>query len=190
MVWHRRTQRYGRVLPTYQWQGRTFVQRLWAALKWWLGAALLIAVMWLVTQNCPGRIAPAAMPSGPAEVITGPFVRCGTGRAAGCVPDGDTLIIGTRKIRIIGIDAPELHPARCPAEAAKGEAAAQALLTMLNQGSFTLAGPSPVVRDEYGRELRHLLRLRPDGSVQSIADDLVASGTVRAYLHGSRDPWC
>jgi endonuclease YncB( thermonuclease family) len=117
-------------------------------------------------------------------------VRCGQGRAAGCVPDGDTLIIGTRKIRIIGIDAPELHPSRCPAEAEQGEAAAQALLMLVNQGPFTLAGPSPVVRDEYGRELRHLLRVRPDGSVQSIADDLVATGTVRPYLHGTRDPWC
>jgi micrococcal nuclease len=190
MAWPRRRTGYGRVIPTHRWQGLSRWQRLWAALRWWLGAALLVLVMWLVAQNWPGRIAPAAMPSGPAEVVTGPFVRCGAGRAGGCVPDGDTLIIGTRKIRIIGIDAPELHPARCPAEAAQGEAAAQALLALLNQGPFTLAGPTPVVRDEYGRELRHLLRARPDGAVQSIADDLVATGTVRAYLHGSRDPWC
>jgi len=25
---------------------------------------------------------------------------------------------------------------------------------------------------------------------ESIADDLVATGTVRPYLHGTRDPWC
>ena len=190
MVWPRRTPNYGRVLPTHRWQGQSRLGRLWAALKWWLGAALLIAAMGLVAQQWPGRIAPDAMPPGPTEAISGPFVRCGQGRAAGCVPDGDTLIIGTRKIRIIGIDAPELHPSRCPAEAEQGEAAAQALLTLVNQGPFTLAGPSPVVRDEYGRELRHLLRVRPDGSVQSIADDLVATGTVRPYLHGTRDPWC
>ena len=190
MAWPRRTPRYGRVLPIHRWQGRTRGQRLWAALKWWLGAALLIAAMWQVSQSWPGRIAPAAMPTGSTEVIAGPFVRCGARRAAGCVPDGDTLIIGTRKIRIIGIDAPELHPSRCPAEAEKGEAAAQALLNLVNQGPFTVAGPSPVVRDEYGRELRHLLRARSDGSVQSIADDLVATGTVRPYLHGARDPWC
>lgn len=190
MPWPRRTPRYGRILPTHQWQGRSRWQRLWSASKWWLGAALLVAAMWLAVQRWPGRIAPAAMPNGPAEVISGTFLRCGKGRAAGCVPDGDTLIIGTRRIRIIGIDAPELHPARCPAEAEKGEAAAQALLALINQGPFTLAGPMPVVRDEYGRELRHLLRARPDGSVQSIADDLVATGTVRPYLHGGRDSWC
>ena len=130
------------------------------------------------------------MPTGPKEIITAKFVRCGQRGSGACVPDGDTLIIGPRRIRIIGIDAPELHPARCPAEAAKGEAAASALLALVNQGPFSLAGPSPVVRDEYGRELRHLLRGRADGSVQSIADDLVATGTVRPYLRGPRDPWC
>lgn len=189
MAWPRRSPRYGRVLPTHRWQGRSRGKRLWAGLKWWLGAAVLTGVMWYWLGG-PQRIAPAAMPSGPNEVINGPFVRCGKGRAAGCVPDGDTLIIGTRKIRIIGIDAPELHPARCLAEARQGEAAAQALLALVNHGPFTLAGPTPVVRDEYGRELRHLLRARPDGSVQSLADDLVATGTVRPYLHGSRAPWC
>lgn len=190
MAWPRRKTGYGRVLPTHRWQGQPRRARLWHTLKWWLGAALLVAAMAWISGYWPGRIAPAEMPGGPAEVLSGPFVRCGKGRAAGCVPDGDTLIVGKRTIRIIGIDAPELHPARCPAEAEKGEAAARALLTLLNQGPVTLAGPAPPVRDEYGRELRHLLRARADGTVQSIADDLVATGTVRPYLHGSRDPWC
>lgn len=190
MAWTRRKTGYGRVLPTHRWQGRSRLSRFWAGLKWWLGAAVLIGAMWFLFGREPQRIAPEELPAGASEVIKGPFVRCGKGRGAGCVPDGDTLIIGTRTIRLIGIDAPELHPARCPEEARLGEAAAERLLMLVNQGPFTLAGPSPVVRDEYGRELRHLLRARPDGSVQSIADDLVASGTVRPYLHGPRDPWC
>jgi len=99
-------------------------------------------------------------------------------------------MIGQRTIRVIGIDAPEIHPARCAEEARLGEAAAQRLLELVNQGPFTLAGPEPVVHDEYGRELRHLLRARPDGLVQSLADDMVASGTARAYLRGPRVPWC
>lgn len=122
--------------------------------------------------------------------MTGTFVRCGQRGSANCVPDGDTIIMGPRRIRIIGIDAPELHPSRCPAEAQRGEAAANQLLALVNQGPFTLAGPNPPVRDEYGRELHHLLRARSDGSVQSLADDLVATGTVRPYLRGPRDPWC
>lgn len=184
----RRRPDYGKVLPGHRWRGEGRGRRLWNAVKWWLGAALLIGLCWHFLGS--QRIAPEQLPASGGEVIQGPFVRCGKGRAAGCVADGDTILIGKRTIRIIGIDAPELHPARCPAEAAKGEAAAELLLKLVNQGPFTLAGPQPVVHDEYGRELRHLLRARPDGTVQSIADDLVASGLVRAYLRGPRDPWC
>ena len=179
---------YGRVLPTHQWQGLTRGQRFWRALRPWLAVAVIALLSWFLLG--PQRIGPEEMPTGPAEVITGPFTRCGQGRSPNCVPDGDTIRIGSRSIRIIGIDAPELHPARCEAEAKLGEAAAQQLLALVNQGPFTLAGPTPPVHDDYGRELRHLLRARPDHSVQSIADEMVASGKARAYLRGPRDPWC
>lgn len=184
----RRPSRSRPVLPGHQWRGESRLQRLWNALRWWLGAAILVGAMWyFVGQQ---RIGPDRLPAGPSEVLNGPFTRCGKGRSVACVVDGDTIMIGQRTVRVIGIDAPELHPARCPDEAQQGEAAAQLLLTLVNQGPVTLAGPTPPVRDEYGRELKHLLRARPDGSVQSLADDLVASKLVRAYLRGPRDPWC
>lgn len=188
MSWPRRNRQ---VLPQHRWQGISRTRRLWNALRWWLGAGLVILACWYFLMPDPQRIAPTALPASGGEQLTGPFRRCGQGHGgAGCVPDGDTIELGPRAIRIIGIDAPELHPARCPAEQAQGEAAARHLLMLLNQGPFTLAGPVPVVRDEYGRELRHVLRARPDGSVQSIADDMVASGLARPYLHGQRQPWC
>lgn len=184
----RRNDNYGRVLPTHRWQGLSRGQRFWRTLRPWLGAALLIAAMWYWFGD--QQIADKSMLEGPSEQITGTFVRCGQRGSANCVPDGDTIKIGARTIRIIGIDAPELFPSRCEEEARLGQAAAEQLLTLVNQGPFTLAGPTPVVRDNYGRELRHLLRARPDGSVQSIADDMVASGKARAYLSGPRVPWC
>ena len=176
------------VLPDHRWRGDSRLRRLWNALRWWLGAAVLVTAMWYVIGQ--QRIGPAAIPPGPHEVLAGPFTRCGKGRAVSCVIDGDTIMVGQRTIRVIGIDAPEVHPARCPAEAQQGEAATLLLVTLLNQGPVTLAGPSPPVHDEYGRELKHLLRAGPDGSVQSLADDLVASKLVRPYLRGPRDPWC
>ena len=192
---------YGRVLPAHRWQGISRARRFWRALRPWLGTALLIAVTgyWF---GGPQRIVPTAvptvlpsvmpsvMPGGAGEVIAGPFSRCGTGRAANCVIDGDTVVIGRRIIRVMGIDAPETHPARCPQEAQLGEAATLQLLALVNQGPFTLAGPVPPARDEYGRELRRLLRGRADGSVQVLADDMVASRSARAYLRGPRQPWC
>lgn len=188
MAWNRRNTKYGRVLPTHQWQGLSRGQRLWRAVRWWLGAALLIVAAWALYRlgGEPGPEAPRA----DSERIAQRFVVCGQGGSSACVPDGDTLMIGPRKIRILGIDAPELHPARCPDEAAKGVAARTALLALLNQGPFFLTGPDAATRDEYGRELRNLVRVRADGSVQSVADDLVAAGVVRVHMRGPRDPWC
>ncbi|MEQ1497384.1 MAG: hypothetical protein ABL914_01885 [Novosphingobium sp.] len=176
------------VLPAHRWSGESRLRRFWNALRWWLGAALLVGAMWYFLGQ--QRIGPDAIPAGPSEVIKGPFTRCGKGRSMGCVIDGDTIMIGQRMIRVIGIDAPEVRSPRCADEAQKGEAASMYLLALLNQGPVTLAGPTPAVRDEYGRELRHLLRARADGTVQSLADDMVASGLSRPYLHGSRGPWC
>jgi micrococcal nuclease len=183
-----RPRNFGRVLPTHRWQGLSRGQRFWRSLKPWLGAAVLIAAMWYWFGD--HRIADKAMLKGPSEQVTARFVRCGQRGSASCVPDGDTIKLGPRTIRIIGIDAPELFPSRCEEEARLGQRAAEQLLQLVNQEPFTLAGSDPVVRDQYGRELRHLLRARSDGSVQSLADDMVASGTARPYLHGPRVPWC
>lgn len=180
--------RHRPVLPTRQWRGESRLRRLWNALRWWLATALLVAALWYFWGST--RIAPEHLPDGPQQVLKGPFTRCGRGRSVTCVVDGDTIMIGQRTVRVIGIDAPEIHPPRCPDEGAKGEAAARHLLALMNQGPVTLAGPTPPVHDEYGRELHHLLRARSDGSVQSLADDLVASKLVRPYLRGPRDPWC
>lgn len=188
MAWPRRRPGYGRVLPTHRWQGQSRWVRFRNGLKWWLGAALLSGLCWYFLTDT--RIGPTELPIGPSEQVNDTFVRCGQRGSSNCVPDGDTILLGRRRIRIIGIDAPELHPSRCLAEAQQGEKAANQLLKLVNQGPFTLAGPSPAGFDEYGRELKHLLRARPDGTVQSLADDLVASGLVRPYLRGPRDPWC
>lgn len=184
----RRTSNYGRVLPGHRWQGLSRGTRFWRALRPWLGAALVIAAAWYFMGQ--QRIGPDRLPEGPADRVSGRFTRCGAGSAPQCVIDGDTLVIGARTIRVVGIDAPELHPARCAEEARLGEAAAQRLLDLLNQGPFVLAAPGANAHDGYGRELRHVLRGRADGSVQSIADDMVASGAARAYQRSARLPWC
>ena len=54
---------------------------------------------------------PPGFLSSEPEQISAHFTRCGPGRGNACVVDGDTFKLGKRKIRIIGIDAPETHPA-------------------------------------------------------------------------------
>ena len=103
--------------------------------------------------------------------------------------DGDTFKLGKRKIRIVGIDAPETHPANCPEEARLGEAATAELMRLLNQGSFTMTGRIDDMTDRYGRELRVVTRTRRDGSSQSIAEDMRSSGLAHRYL-GRKSSWC
>src|SRR5215207_7765118 len=71
----------------------------------------------------PALVEPPAFLSTDPERVSESFTRCGPGRGHACVVDGDTFKLGTRKVRIIGIDAPETHPPQCAREAALGEAA-------------------------------------------------------------------
>ncbi len=181
-----RAEDYGQVLPTARWRGKPARSR-WAPWKPWIGLILLL-VGWQVLKTYWLTEPPL---KGTPVAVKAQFHRCGQGRGANCVVDGDTFIMAQRHIRIVGIDAPEIGTkARCPKEAAQAEAAAGALLALLNQGPFTMQASQDGLRDEYGRELMTVTRRRPDGTVQDLAKDLIASGTVRTYEFGARQPWC
>ncbi|MEO7411301.1 MAG: thermonuclease family protein [Sphingomicrobium sp.] len=149
--------------------------------------AAVLAALWPTLD--PALVEPPAFLSAAPERVAQRFTRCGPGRGSACVVDGDTFKLGKRKIRIVGIDAPETHPANCPEEARLGEAATAELMRLLNQGPFTMIGRIDDMTDRYGRELRAITRTRPDGSSQSIADDMRNSGLARRYL-GRKTSWC
>lgn len=161
--------------------------RWFSVLRPWL-FTLLLLMLWPALD--PALVEPPALLSSDPEEVTGTFTRCGLGRGVNCVIDGDTFKLGTRKVRIIGIDAPEIHPAQCEAEAIAGDAATAELVRLLNQGPFTMSGRFDGMQDGYGRDLRALSRTMPGGSTQSIAADMLASGKVRRYLGGLRSGWC
>ena len=137
----------------------------------------------------PALVEPPAFLSTDPERIDAQFTRCGPGRGKACVIDGDTFKIGQRKVRIVGIDAPETHPATCPEEARLGEAATVELMRLLNQGPFTMTGRIDDRHDRYGRDLRVITRPRPGGTTQSIAEDMRTSGLAHRYL-GHKTSWC
>lgn len=151
---------------------------------------LLITLITLWVLYDPALYEPPGFLAAEPEKVTGSFARCGPGDGANCVIDGDTFKLGERKIRLIGVDAPETRPARCPAEAQQGEAATAELQRLLNEGPFVMTGRIDRPVDRYGRELRTVTRARADGSTQSVAADLIASGKVRRYLGGLRHSWC
>jgi endonuclease YncB( thermonuclease family) len=81
----------------------------------------------------------------------------------------------TTKIRLRGIDAPELR-ARCDDERLKALAARDGLAKILNEGSV---GVSRVGQDKYGG--------RVDADVSAA---LLARGLARRYSGGRRGRWC
>ena len=89
----------------------------------------------------------------------------------------------TTKVRLRGIDAPELR-ARCPDEIAKAQAARDALSAILAEGAV---GVSQVALDKYGG------RVLADASTRKTPDvstALLRAGLVRGYEGGRRDSWC
>ena len=99
------------------------------------------------------------------------------------VIDGDTFDHGGERIRIAGIDTPELN-GRCGREIELAGRARQRLRQLLAAGPFELVPAGDRDVDRYGRKLRDVVR---DG--RSIGDTLVAEGLAREW-RGYRRPWC
>jgi endonuclease YncB( thermonuclease family) len=145
----------------------------------WFAPLLLIAGALLD----PSLIEPLG-PLAATERVSATFTPCGPGRGSACVIDGDTFKLGDRKIRITGIDAPELASPRCPAEAALARRAADRLLVLLNQGPFDMVAHRLQREDRNGRDL---MVIRRDGA--SIGAQLIDEGLAHRYI-GSKRSWC
>ncbi len=86
------------------------------------------------------------------------FATCsalGTLLGAVIVIDADTVERDGVRYRLTGLDAPEIHRARCPEERRRGILAAARLIVMLEQHPHELVvGPR---KDRYGRGLARLI---------------------------------
>ena len=121
-----------------------------------------------------------------------PALCCAVAALVTAVIDGDTLAVAARAwpgieavgpVRLLGIDAPELH-GRCEAETAAAEAAREAVRALAPPG--TLVVLSEIGRDKYGRTLARV-RLA-DG--RDLGATLLAQGHGRPYAGGKREGWC
>ncbi|MBI4101209.1 thermonuclease family protein [Candidatus Microgenomates bacterium] len=99
------------------------------------------------------------------------------------VNDGDTITVNingkAERVRLIGIDTPELHhpekPVQCFAEAARGFAS-----NLINGNRVRLeADPEDDNRDLYGRLLRYVYL--PDGTLLNA--EIIKQGYGFAYTH-------
>lgn len=159
--------------PSFKPKRRDVRQLLWFAPLLLIGGALLD----------PSLIAPFG-PLAATERVSATFTPCGPGRGSACVIDGDTFKLGDRKIRIIGIDAPELASPRCQTEAELARRASDRLLQLLNQGPFDMVAHRLQREDRNGRDLMVIRR----GGV-SIGATLMEEGLAHRYI-GSKRSWC
>jgi len=108
------------------------------------------------------------------------------------VIDGDTFearvqvwpgIAITTKVRLRGIDAPELR-ARCRDELTKAEAAREALKAIMAQGAV---GISRIGLDKYGGRV---VAYASTSHTPDVSQALLTTGLVRPYAGGRRESWC
>ena len=147
----------------------------------------ILCAAWVALD--PALVDPVGPFATDPEWVDQNFTRCGRGRGHACVIDGDTIKLGQRKIRIIGIDTPEVVHPQCAEEARKGEQATVKLMELLNQGPFEMTGRFDDMKDRYGRDLRALNRTNADGTTTSIAEEMRKSGLARRYV-GMKSSWC
>jgi micrococcal nuclease len=134
--------------------------------------ALGVSLQWLERAPAPVR-----------ERVTAHFSLCGPGRSNACVIDGDTIKIGARKIRVEGIDAPEMA-GHCAEESALAIRARDRLRALLNEGPFVALARGVRSFDQYGRELRRIERGGRDLGAVMVAERLAH------HYRGHKEGWC
>ncbi len=108
----------------------------------------------------------------------------GAGVFAACAAvDGDTLRCGRERVRLVGLDAPELQ-GRCARERRLAVAARDRLNGIVLRGGITLQRQRRP--DRYGRTLA-VVRDRQGRDVAAV---LIAEGLARPYARGRRGSWC
>lgn len=123
-------------------------------------------------------LAPALL----ALLLLFPVLASAQARAPCRAIDGDSLVCGQERVRIMGLDAPELR-GRCRAETRLARAAHARMQQLMARGvTLELRG-----RDRYRRTLA-VVRVRGG---QDVAAIMIRERLARAYDgRGSRRGWC
>ena len=77
-----------------------------------------------------------------------------------------------------------------PGEAGQADASTSALQGWLNRGPFRMTHRLDEPTNHYGRALRTVYRLRPDGSEDRLAAFMRREGGARGYWGGGKGEWC
>ncbi len=157
---------------------------------------LLGSLALAVTGGCArDTTPPAAETAGPdgsgatSPAATAPVPRGSIERGqVAFVSDGDTigLRLGTtvRRVRLLGIDAPETKDPNRPVACFGPEAAARATRLLPRRTTVTVVtDPTQDRVDRYGRLLAYVFR---HGETRPVNERLLADGAARVYVYRSR----
>jgi micrococcal nuclease len=103
------------------------------------------------------------------------------------VVDGDTVYAGKERVRLLDIDAAEIHHAQCDAERRLGELTKHRLEELLKSGHVEFRpelNGSTVKIDPFGRKLAQLLV-----NGVNVGCILIQEGYARPW-RGHREDWC
>ena len=104
-----------------------------------------------------------------------------------CVPliftDGDTIVCNDEKIRILGLDAPEVNSAKCDAEYRLGVVAKRRLQELIGTANLEIRRSG---KDRYDRTLAQVVA---DGI--DVSEPMISEGLARPCKSaGCRKSWC
>ncbi|CAD7024909.1 nuclease [Pseudorhizobium endolithicum] len=111
------------------------------------------------------------------------FFLCGTAKQDDCVITADSFMLKGQKIRIAGIEVPDIKKPRCEAERIKASDAKLRVRAFLDSGPFEVHAANAGDEDSSGQRIRAISR-----NGVSLSDILVREGLARRP--GSAGGWC
>lgn len=93
------------------------------------------------------------------------------------IVDGDTIAVGTERVRIMNIDAPESYQPHCERELVAGLKAKERLAALVR------SGPLAIVRSGEDRYRRTLARITASG--RDVGETLVREGLALPWRDGA-----
>lgn len=177
--------------------GRASRRRWSTAVLPWMFVVCIAAVSMLPVRDWVRRSLPGSADSQAARDADMVWRRAGGSDARHLVDvirtiDGDTFearvhlppdLNLTTRVRLRGIDAPELKAA-CPQELQMAESATNALRALLGEGGVVIFNIGP---DKYAGRVVADAATRRTGNVSTA---MLAAGHVRSYGGGHRTGWC
>jgi endonuclease YncB( thermonuclease family) len=112
------------------------------------------------------------------------FFLCGTAKQDDCVVSADRFVFHGEKIRLVGVEVPDIKKPRCEAERIKASDAKLRVRAFLDSGPFDLVSWQDNDAQVEGHKLRDVTR-----NGRSLADVLVNEGLAKRPGQG-KGGWC